>query len=509
MKTILILIAAIFSLNAFAESKAKIDPELVSFARGEANKQIGILIVMDNLAEGLQQPTRYNQSQVLNYLRRSAYATKGKFDAFLAKTPSAKGNFVASKYYYSTLTYTAIVTPMGLRIAAQGPGVNKIYANRMIDREPVTRKLASRTEAYPYDLTDTAIDKLNATYADINGAGVVLGSVDTGVDGKHPALKGKIKLFFDGVSRKVGEPIDRDTHGTHTVGTMVGDGKDGAPMGMAPGAKMIAAGALDGYDAMLAGMEFMLDPDKDPNTKDSPRAINNSWHSGGAPDMELFYRAINSWEAAGILPVFSAGNSGPRDGSITRPKEHPSAFAIAATGPDGKIASFSSRGPAVFNGQKMEKPDMSAPGVDIISSVPGGGYEKMSGTSMAAPHVTGASALLYQVDPNLTPVQIRSIFIKSTKAVDEMGAASANRAWNKVYGLGKMDVFAAVKLAKGVSERRTGIMYENMMDNLMVSPAALQIADILNLDDGATVDPYAFPEGEQGTTWVNANELFK
>jgi bacillopeptidase F len=491
---------------------AKIDPALVPFAKGQSNQKVAsIFIVLQNLSENLPAPTRYHHEQVVTYLKKAAFATQTKYDAYLAKVPNLREHMRPHRFYISTMTYSAVVTPEGLKIAAYGPGVVKIYGNRKVHRDPSSAPVEMRMvreTTYPYDLIDTQMDKVHAAYPQVTGEGVVIGSLDTGVDGKHPAVQGKIKLFYNGDKKAIGEPIDTDTHGTHTVGTMIGTGPNGTHMGMAPKAQIIAGAVLSGYDVMLEGMDFMLDPDKNASTSDFPRAINNSWHAGGAPDLELFYRAVNAWEAAGILPVFSAGNAGPKDSSITKPKEHPAAFAVAATGEDGKATNFSSRGPAVFNGQKVEKPNLAAPGNNILSALPGGKYGSMSGTSMAAPHVTGASALIYQIDPKLTPVQMRAIFMKSTNPVDESGNAIGSRIWNKVYGVGKMNVLSAVKLAQGVSTRRMGNL-ETIFEQSFRSPQQLSIDSIMDFErDEKAEDLFTYPAGEEGKTWVPAGDLF-
>lgn len=521
-RRVLFLLSFLITFNGYAQVApssnvgARVDPALVPFAKGQSDQKVmSIFIVLQNLSENLPAPTRYQHQQVVNYLRNAATATKGKYDAYLSKIPNLSEHVRPHKFYLSAMTYSAVVTPEGLKIAAHGPGVVKIYGNRRIHRDPSTRpvevragSMSTRETAYPYDLIDTQMDKVHQQYPQVTGEGVLIGSVDTGIDGKHPALAGRIKVFYDGQKRAIGEPNDTDSHGTHTVGTMVGVGQGGAPMGMAPKAQIVGASALLGYDVMLESMDFMLDPDKNPSTADYPRAVNNSWHAGGAPDMELFYRAVNAWEAAGILPVFSAGNAGPNDGTITRPKEHPAAFAVAATGQDGKATNFSSRGPAVFNGQKTEKPNIAAPGKDIVSAVPGGKYASMSGTSMAAPHVTGATALIYQMDPKLTPVQMRAVLMKSTNPVDEKGNASSNRAWNKVYGLGKMNVLSALKLASGTSTRRLG-NFETILDTYLKSPFALDVDAVLDFDRGEKADDlFTYPALEEGTTWVRAQDVF-
>lgn len=428
---------------------AYVDPRLATFAKQTGQTKATVIVLLKNDSAGFVTPRRYNYTAVRKFLMERSKAAWGQMQNSVAKM---KGDVDLKKIYWINNSVVAVVTSAGLKKLAQIPMVEKIYANGRISyMKPV--KVSDvrgfvRESAYPYDLVDLGVDKLFETRPDIQGKGVDVGLIDTGADGPHPALNGKIALFYDAENNKVGGPaFDRETHGTHTAGTIVGGDRQSNLMGVAPEAKLFASAALSNYDAMLKAMEFMLDPDKDPNTKDQPRLVSNSWNTEGAPDQEIFYRAITAWESAGILPVFSAGNSGPASRSITKPHEHPGVIAVAATDKNGKVASFSSRGPAVFQGKTIEKPDMSAPGVDIVSTVPGGKTQAMSGTSMACPHAAGVAALIYQVNPNFTPVQVREIMVKTLTFVKEDGTASDTQVWNASYGLGRLNAYAAVEAA--------------------------------------------------------------
>jgi bacillopeptidase F len=217
--------------------------------------------------------------------------------------------------------------------------------------------------------------------------------------------------------------------------------------------------------------------------------ISNSWNAGGAPDIELFYRAITAWEAAGILPVFSAGNAGPGPKTITTPHEHPAVLAIGATDSNFKIASFSSRGPGIFQGKETQNPDLTAPGVDVMSTVPGGGFQAMSGTSMACPHAAGIATLLFQVNPKFTPQNVKEIMMKTLRFVDANGNTTTTPKWNATYGFGRLDAYAAVKAALGTARSRFASNGFNalqlastipMMDSQLVTiePSASEVADI-------------------------------
>ncbi len=457
-------VLAVAIVSQFALGAAKIDPKLGLFAQRKTQlKTARVLALMELTVDQRQSPRRYDRKNVPAYLKYLSQKSWTGVEAFLKAQPNVAQSVQIVRGFWINSSFVANVTPEGLKMLAQAPGVEKIYLDDKIVRDPYgadARSLSrsSRrnpfTEAadLPYDLKDIGLDKLIAEYPQLDGRGVLLGHIDTGVDANHPALAGKIVSFYDASKKAFGAPFDGDKHGTHTAGTMVGGDRSTNIIGVAPGAKLVAAMGLpndgDPYSVELAAMEHMLDPDKNPNTADLPRAVNNSWHSTGAPDMELFYRAITAWETAGILPVFSAGNAG-RGGekTITPPHEHPLAFAVAASDSAGKIADFSSRGPGVFNGQETKKPDISAPGVKIRSSVPGGNYEEFNGTSMAAPHVSGATAILFQINPALTPLQVRQILLRSLTPVNSDGSPAALGQWNSAFGYGKMNLYGAAKMA--------------------------------------------------------------
>ncbi len=437
----------ILTIGSYSLSATFVDPILLNFINSRSTQNTKIVTLLKYDQRGLPAPSRYQAAGVKRYLM-SLYKQSAK-NVFQVISQYPQDIRIENQFWINN-SLGLIVTPLGLRKLTELPEIEKIYANRSVNYvNPVVGRLApTRGDAgYPYDLVDLGIDELMKTNPEIQGQGVSVGVIDTGVDGTHPILAGKVALFYDSVLKKIAPPIDRDKHGTHVSGTIAGGDRAAKKIGIAPGAKIIGAAALDGYDNMLESMQFMLDPDGNPDTQDSPRLVSNSWNAGGAPDIELFYRAINAWEAAGILPVFSAGNAGPGAGSITTPHEHPSVLAVGATGKDQKIARFSSRGPAKFQGKLIEKPDFTAPGVEIVSSIPGGGMASFSGTSMACPHVSGVAALLYQVNKNFTPGQIKEILMKTLRYVDSSGNPISLPKWDAAYGFGRVNAFAAVKAA--------------------------------------------------------------
>ncbi|WP_219994686.1 carboxypeptidase regulatory-like domain-containing protein [Actinokineospora spheciospongiae] len=338
--------------------------------------------------------------------------------------------------------------------------------------------LPARTYELPKPLPSQAVAEVNsvewglaAINADdvwsqfgVRGEGVVVGNIDSGVEFDHPALVGKYRgnsgggtfdhnhNWFDPAEVcPSAAPCDNNGHGTHTMGTMVGDDGAGNQVGVAPGARWIAAkgcetnGCSDA--SLLASGEWMLAPTDltgaDPRPDLRPQVVNNSWGSSNGATIDPWYRdTVNAWRAAGIFPSFSNGNSGPSCNTAGSPGDNTESYASGAFDSAGAIASFSSRGPGE-NGDV--KPNIAAPGDDVRSSVPGGGYELNSGTSMAAPHTSGTVALMWSAAPSLVGDITRTQELLDESATDVNDTACGGTAAdNNVWGEGKLDAFAAV-----------------------------------------------------------------
>ncbi len=309
------------------------------------------------------------------------------------------------------------------------------------------------------------------------GGGVVVGSIDTGVDFEHPALAAQYRgnlgngtvvndhNWFDPTGVCGGSPCDNVFHGTHTMGTILGGDGPGpfAPdIGVAPGARWIAAKGCEDFgcseSSLLASGQFMLAPTdlagESPDPSKRPDIVSNSW--GGAPGDSFYEDIVTAWRAAGILPVFSSGNPGPACGDAGSPGDYVDAISVGATDIDDVIADFSGRGPSVYG---KVNPNVSAPGVDVVSSVPGGGYESHSGTSMAAPHVAGTLALMLSADPDLIgdPASTQAgLEATAIDIIDTTCGGDTDGDPNNVYGEGRIDALAAVDLVAtgGILEGR-------------------------------------------------------
>lgn len=455
---------ALLLLSTTAQARVWVDRSLYEFAQGRTRHATTTIIVLfsptaDDLRD-LAPPRRYQRADVVNYLKQVAdRAMRQAYETLKNSGILANGAIRCGHVFWINASLSCTVTPEGLKAFMYAPGVAKIYPNGKLQRVAVQSIGAdgprpASVHGLPYNLADIQLDRLRKEFPQLTGRGVLLGHIDSGVDGRHPGLTGRVRSFYDLETKRFSAAFDPDGHGTLTLGPIVGRGKDGTPLGIAPEAQVLVAGPTGSFETLLAGMEYMVNADSPANL---PRAINNSWAAEGNPDIELFYRAISACEAAGVLPIFSAGNEGEKGNeTITPPHEHPLAFAVGSTGETGALSPFSSRGPGQFHGKPTQKPDITAPGEKILSTRAGGGYDFDSGTSLAAPHVTGATAILYQIDPRLTPAQIRNILIQSATPMSSTRTTPQRGTWDPGYGFGKLDIYAAARLAMQAASAREG-----------------------------------------------------
>jgi len=276
------------------------------------------------------------------------------------------------------------------------------------------------------------------------GAGVVVASLDTGVDGTHPDLAGRWRggsnSWFDPYLQHA-KPADVNGHGTWTMGVMVGGSSGGIAIGVAPDAQWIAAKIFDDQNlATISGIhmafQWVLDPDNNPATDDAPDVVNNSW-GFSFPGCDLtFQDDLRALRAAGILPIFAAGNSGPEINTSTSPANNPEAFSVGATDSQDGSYLYSSRGMTDCGQPASIFPKVTAPGVSIYSSSLNSSYAYSSGTSLAAPHAAGILALILSARPGLSVAEQERIL---TQAVVDLGPVGADN----TFGNGRLDAWKA------------------------------------------------------------------
>ena len=312
------------------------------------------------------------------------------------------------------------------------------------------------------------------------GQGIVIGGADTGVEWNHPALINHYRgwdgatashdyNWHDSIHSGGGScgfnslvPCDDNNHGTHTLGTAVGDDGGVNQIGVAPGAKFIACRNMDQGNGQpstyIECMEFFLAPypvNATPSQGDPSKAPDITTNSWVCPPSEgcsvtTLQAAVEAQRAAGIMMVVAAGNSGSACSTVMDPPSfYDAMFTVGAiSSSTGTIASFSSRGPVTIDGSNRRKPDITAPGVSVRSAIRGGLYSSLNGTSMATPHTAGAVALLWSARPELRHQIADTENILNDAAVDVSSTScSSNGVPNNTYGFGRLDIKAAVDVA--------------------------------------------------------------
>lgn len=348
--------------------------------------------------------------------------------------------------------------------AVQGVTENKAFA---VETQPADSMAPAHDAARGAAAIEWGVDKINAPAAwkrGYDGTGITVGVIDTGLDATHPAISahyrgtapdGSQSHDYNWLDPIKGRPTayDDGDHGTHVGGSVAGGTPDRA-IGVAPGAKLIAAKAINGSgynttEATLKALQFMLAPTdtkgRNPRPELGADVVNNSWGNADLAD-ETFRESFDVLAAAGIEMVSAAGNDGPR-GKISPPASYPGHISVAATTSGDSVASFSSRGPSRFSPDNL-LPNVAAPGQSITSSVPGGRYASFSGTSMASPHAAGAVAILLQAKPDATHEQIVEALAATAVDIDAKGP-------DVNAGYGRIDVAKALDHLLGSGRGRS------------------------------------------------------
>lgn len=342
--------------------------------------------------------------------------------------------------------------------------VERVFAPvAYVRHEPVAQKITGNrlnaAEVVEWGVANIRADQVWERYG-VRGDGIVVANIDSGVQFDHPALVSSYRGYdaekgsFDNdynwldVSGSSSYPNDGHGHGTHTMGTMVGDDGAANRTGVAPGARWIAAnGCCPSDQALIDSAQWMLAPTKvdgtAPDPAKRPHVVNNSWGSDVPTNDPFMEDILTSWADAGIFGIWANGNDGALGcESSGTPGSRTINYSVGAYDSANAIAPFSARGP----GQDGEvKPNIAAPGVNVRSAIPGNRYGTMSGTSMATPHVAGAVALLWSADPSLVGDLVRTRQLLDDTATDtaddQCGGTTDD---NNVFGEGRLDALALV-----------------------------------------------------------------
>lgn len=377
------------------------------------------------------------------------------------------------------IDYTPYYLVNGLRVKggpflrwwlATRPEVDRVLLNPTLRPLPPAGGLPYPPETAPtqpdWNLTLIEADRVWAELG-ITGRDITIGQSDSGVQWDHPELLDSYRgqngnhnyNWFDPWYHTPA-PTDHDGHGTHTLGSVLGNG-----VGVAPDATWFACANLArnlGNPAFyLDCMQFMLapwpldgDPLRDGDPAQGANVLNNSW---GCPEVEgcdpnALLAGVRALQAAGIFVVASAGNDGPDCQSLEYPIAlYQESFSVGAIDQFGQLAEFSSRGPVTADGSNRTKPDIVAPGVSVLSAFPGNSYGRADGTSMAGPHVAGVVALIWSANPALIGdiAQTRQILIETAQPYtgDYPTCLTNTSTPNNAVGYGMVNAYAAVQMA--------------------------------------------------------------
>lgn len=412
----------------------------------------------------------------------------------LLEAASARGDLIAQRDLWIIHGVALTARPALIQQLATSPAVESLsldHYHTYIEPPPFAdgAETFQLEEAPPWGVEKIRAPEVHNSLG-ITGTGAVIAIMDTGAEFRHPALQANYRgneghnLFrhaaswFDPVNGGA-YPYDDHGHGTHVAGTAAGQ----APIGVAPGARWIGVKMLNGDGAgyiswIHAGFQWLLAPDGDP--ANAPDVVNCSWSSRDGRS-EVFLEDINVLQAAGILPVFAAGNSGPNAHTVGSPASLPNALAIGASDPDDEMAYFSSRGPSPWD---QNKPTVVAPGVNVNASRPGGIFKELNGTSMATPHVVGVIGLMRSVSPTLSVSEITHIL---TQTATPLGDTLPNND----SGWGRIDAFAALVEIAAIS-RITGTI-RDARTGAAIRDATLQA--IPHGEDGNAAEATTQPNG--------------
>jgi PKD repeat protein/subtilisin family serine protease len=480
---LLVLLLAAVPFGAFAapgaqDALAKVEPLVLQELA--ASGQTDYFIWMTEKADLSQADAFNTKIEKGRFVYETLVATAARTQKDLRSYLDRQGASYRPYYIVNAILVKGGSHELLMNLAAR-PDVSKITANHKYQLEvPFKSPDQGQTDAIESNITFVKAPQVWAL--GITGQGTVVAGNDTGIDETHPAIARHYRgclnpptcssydhnyNWWDATGTYPTDPWDGFGHGTHTTGTMVGDDGAGNQIGMAPGAQTIhCKNMTDGGSGDDAGFiecfEWDLAPwdlnHANPRPDLAPDAVNNSWgYSGGGQNQ--FRTAIDNLQAAGTVVEVSAGNEGSSCGSLRSPGDYLEVIttgSIQHTAPyPGTITGFSSRGPSSLDGNYF--PDVMAPGENIRSSVPGGGFEGgWSGTSMAGPHVTALVGLIWSANPALRGQVALTLQIIKDTAVPLTGQGGSNcggdytNGPNNDWGYGTIDALAAVQAAVAI-----------------------------------------------------------
>lgn len=489
--SIVLTAAAPFPVSPSQLWQSKVDEDLLAQALSSPSQEADFLVFMREQADLTPAASLAVKADkgafVFSALRQTALRTQPPLLAELEKLGAAYRPFWVANMVWVRGDLNV------LESTARQPGVAHIYANPSLRLSAPEQTAAPQSVQTPeaVEWNIALVNAPNVWEAGFTGQGVIIGGQDTGYLWDHPALLQQYRgssssgvshdyNWHDAIRQPLRSsitnnpcgydspvPCDDNNHGTHTMGTTLGNDQMGNQIGMAPDAQWIGCRNMDlgwGTPATYTEcFEWFIAPypygggSANGNPALAPHIINNSWGcppSEGCTVPDILKTVVENVRAAGIFVVASAGNSGPQCSTVSTPIAiYERVFSVGATDSSDRIAGFSSRGPVAVDGSRRVKPDVTAPGVGIRSSLASGGYSSQtwSGTSMASPHVAGLAALLISANPELAGQvdQLEDLIRRSAlplAASQSCGEEDHSSAPNNTYGWGRIDAWRAFQL---------------------------------------------------------------
>ncbi len=430
IRTFSIILLLLLSIGAASSQENKISPHLIPLLKDKGSIQV-IIILKDNA------PIGKDGSIVPALKERAEKSQKALMEVLEKEQREGRAGNIESLWITNAIAVNAnpeLIYSLAAR--SDVAAVQPVTRMHIVDENSVSPSASPSAIAW-------GVSKINATVAwqqGINGTGITVAVVDTGVDAQHPALDDLDDIPYTYDPKVIGWkdyinnrplPYDDDGHGTHVSGIISGT----RGTGVAPKTRLIVAKV---FDSSGSGTDWNVSLAFQWAVQNKAKIIS---FSGGGEHSDLMTTAVNNAVNAGVAVVAAAGNEGPDPGTMSFPGADKNAIAVGATDSSDGIASFSSRGPVswvndpTYGTQTYIKPDVSAPGVWINSTWPGGGYNTLSGTSMATPHVSGLAALILQKYPGLSPSQLKN-------KLEDTSIDLGPQGMDNTYGAGRINAYS-------------------------------------------------------------------
>ncbi len=489
----LFLFTCSIQLSLFAQintSGSKIDPVLMN--KYNSGKLADFVVLMKEQADVSKAYLLKTKEEKGEFVYQTLFNTAEKTQAPVLALLNAKGVMYERFWVSNAILVKSNDLNLMLQLEQRSDVGMLIENAHYTYHKPVNERQPETVNAIEWGLTKVKADAVWAL--GYKGQGVVIGGQDTGYEWTHPAIKPQYRGNNNGTvdhnynwhdaihnasaGNKCGSdaqaPCDDGSHGTHTMGTMAGYDGGANQIGMAPSAKWIGCRNMNGGVGTLASyiecFQWFIAPtnlsNTNPQPAKAPHVINNSWGCDAAEgcnssNYATMEKVVDNVKAAGIVVVVSAGNDGSNCSTITTPAAiFKNSFTVGSTTSADAISGFSSRGPITVYGTGMMGPDISAPGSGIRSCVPGGGYQNMSGTSMAGPHVAGLVALIISSNPALAGnVDAIETIIKNTAvkltSTQTCGNVAGSNIPNNTFGFGRINALDAINNAVTIGLRES------------------------------------------------------